>query len=394
LFDGLRGLAVLAILAFHTSEYTARLGVGPLGKLAEVAGGEAVIVFFIISGFLLYRPYAAAHARGQPGPSPARYARRRALRILPAYWTVLTALAVFPGILGVFSGHWWRYYGYLQLYYPHDTGGIAVAWTLCVEVSFYILLPVWALLVGRRTRARPGSWFARVEAWPLAVVVAGGLAVQILVARRHLPYMLGVSLVGQSAWIAIGMLLAVASVFHEHHPASLSRLRAAADRPERCWAVGLLLTLGLIALLPKGGLFGLIAGVEFPQSMPRTFAKLVLEGFLAVCFVLPAVFGDPARGLPRRLLAWRPIVGLGVISYSFYLWHLTVVGVLALSDSPGTFSDTGLNVLAHIHTAPTVVLYVLSLIVTSVLATISYRLIELPFLRRKESPVRPYPQHK
>ena len=72
---------------------------------------QAPILFFAISGFLLYRPWVAA-----PRPAPRRYARRRALRILPAYWLALTLLAIFPGIVGVFTGDWWRYYLFLQLY--------------------------------------------------------------------------------------------------------------------------------------------------------------------------------------------------------------------------------------------------------------------------------------
>jgi peptidoglycan/LPS O-acetylase OafA/YrhL len=389
LFDGLRGIAVLAILAFHTAEYSPRLGFGPLGRLAEVAGGEAVIVFFVISGFLLYRPYVSAHTTGRPRPATARYARRRALRILPAYWTALTVLAIFPGIIGVFSGHWWRYYGYLQLYRTHDSGGIAVAWTLCVEVTYYVALPLWALLIRRLAAARSAAGVWGAEVWPLGLVVAGGLFVQTIVARRALPYVLGVSLVGQSAWLAVGMLLAVASVAHQHNPDALSGLRRVAARPLLCWAAGLVLCAGLIALVPKGGLFGLIAGVEFPQSAPRTVAKLVLEGLLALAFVLPAVFGPREQGLPRRILAWPPVVGLGVISYSFYLYHLTIVQLLAVADGPRPFSAAGVNVLAHIHVARTVVLYMLSLLVTAVVASISYRLIELPFLRRKES--RPQP---
>jgi peptidoglycan/LPS O-acetylase OafA/YrhL len=117
LFDGLRGIAVLGILSFHCAEFSGRIGIGPLGRASEVAGGEAVVVFFVISGFLLYRPYALARATGRRRTPVLRYARRRALRILPAYWIVLTILAVFPAVTGVFTGHWWRYYGYTQAYF-------------------------------------------------------------------------------------------------------------------------------------------------------------------------------------------------------------------------------------------------------------------------------------
>jgi len=159
LFDSLRGLAVLCVVGFHVASLTGRLGHGVAGRLAEVLGTESVLVFFGISGFLLYRPFVAARAEGRPPPRTRAFLRRRAFRILPAYWTALTLLAVFPGIVGAFGGEWWRYYGLLQLYWTDSVGrGIPVAWTLCVEAAFYLLLPLWAV-GARRLRLGPG-WVA------------------------------------------------------------------------------------------------------------------------------------------------------------------------------------------------------------------------------------------
>ncbi len=384
LFDGLRGIAVLAILSFHCAEYSGHIGFGPLGRLAEVSGGEAVIWFFVISGFLLYRPFAAARGHGRKRPSSGLYARRRALRILPAYWVALTLLALVPGIAGVFTGNWWRYYGYLQLYSARTRNeGIPVAWTLCVEVTYYILLPFWALLVRRLPGGSSRRGFLGSELGSLAVVMLGGLAVQVAVSRGHLPYALGVSLAGQCVWIAIGMALAVLSVAFQDERSVPAPVRSLADRPELCWAIAAVAAVGLMLLLPSHGLFGLIATVEVAEPIPRTVAKLGLEGVLAVAFVLPAIFGDQRRGLPRRVLAWRPAIGLGVISYSFYLYHLPIVALLAIRHT-SMFSDTGLNLMAHVHVARTSVLYVLALAITAVVATASYRFVELPFLRRKE----------
>jgi peptidoglycan/LPS O-acetylase OafA/YrhL len=381
LFDGLRGIAVLAVLAFHSAEYSGRVGFGPLGRLAEVAGSEGVIVFFVISGFLLYRPFAAARADGRKRSSIGRYGRRRALRILPAYWAALTLLAIFPGIAGVFTGDWWRYYGYLQLYSTAGrSSGIQVGWTLCVEVSFYIVLPLWVILM-RRLPDRGG--FLRSEFAALAVLVLGGGAIQLAAGRGHLPYALGVSLAGQGAWLALGMALAVASVAVEREPGALAPVRRLAERPALLWAIALVAAAGLAALVPSHGLFGLIVTADVPQSIGRTVAKLLLQGLVALAFVFPAAFGGTSPGIPRKALAWRPFVALGVISYSFYLYHLPIVAFLATRHSTA-FSATGLNLMAHVHTARTLVLYVLALAITTVVATISYRLIELPFLRRKE----------
>jgi peptidoglycan/LPS O-acetylase OafA/YrhL len=385
LFDGLRGIVAVAILAFHAFELTGRVGLGVAGRAAEVAG-QAWIVFFVISGFLLYRPYVSARAQNRPRPSTRRYARRRAIRILPAYWGVLTLLAIFPGIVGVFSGQWWRYYGYLQIYSDGTTTrGIAVAWTLCVEVTFYICLPLWAIAVRRITAGRGARGLLRAEAVPLAIVAAFGIGVQLAAASQRISHVFASTLLALCTWLAIGMALAVASVAAEHDDALVRRLRSLADHPGLCWIGSAIAFVLLMPLVPKGGLFGLIAANQAAQPITTTLARIALEAALVILLVLPVIFGDERRGIPRRVLALRPIAWLGVISYSFYLWHLTVAQFIAFSKAPGTFSATGLNLLGHVHVARTAVLFAASFTLTAVLATASYRLVEFPFLRRKES---------
>ena len=355
-----------------------------------MAGFVGVILFYVISGFLLYRPFVAARARAARLPRAASYARRRVLRIVPGFWAVLTMLAIFPGVAGVFTGDWWRYYGYLQLYSQKtQTLGIPVAWSLCVEVSFYLALPLWAL-AARRLPSRPGvHGLVRVELLPLAVIALGGVVVQLAASRQLVGHLVGASLAGACTWFAIGMALAVVSAA-AHEDGSLAPLfRRLGARSDLCWGIAALAFLALLPLQPKGGLFGLIAAVRAPQSGWVALGTIVLEGIFVTCLVLPAIFGDGRQGLPRRLLASAPMAFLGVVSYSFYLWHLTVAEFIAWRSSPGAFSATGLNLLGHVHTARTLVLYVVTLAATGLLATASYRLIELPFLRRKESaPVR------
>jgi peptidoglycan/LPS O-acetylase OafA/YrhL len=381
LFDGLRGIAVVGILAFHVFEVSGKLGLSWLGKTAEVAGTQAVLWFFAISGFLLYRPYVAARWRGVPGPRTARYARRRALRILPGYWTILTILAIFPGIVGVFSGDWWRYYGYLQLYSASTvTGGIPVAWTLCVEVTFYLALPVWAAAM----RWLPGRRPLVGELWPLAAVAVAGAVIQVAAARQHVPHLLASSLVGQITWIALGMALAAISVAGDWHPGAWPRLRRLASHAGLCWSIGLAAFAAQVALAPGGGVFGLVAAAQTAQPLDRSLIKVALEAVVTVAYLLPAVFGgEGRRGVPRRLLAAAPVVWLGVVSYSFYLWHYTVIAFIARSHLPGAFSGTGLGLMDGYHGDPTFVLFLASFAAVGLLSALSYRFVELPFLRRK-----------
>jgi peptidoglycan/LPS O-acetylase OafA/YrhL len=372
---------VLGILAFHVFETTARLGFGVPGKTAEVLGTQAVIVFFCISGFLLYRPYVAARASGRRGPRTARYARRRAFRILPAYWTVLTILGLFPGIVGVMTGDWWRYYGYLQLYSGRTLNrGIPVAWTLGVEVTFYVLLPIWAALI---RRIRRGGLLVS-ELGPLLAIAAAGAVVQVAAVRGHIGHLVGVSLAGQITWIAIGMGLAVVSVAAQGDAGLRRWAVRIGDHAGACWLLSLAALAGLVALVPPGGLFGLIAAVQTPQPLGRSVAKIGLEAVMAAALVFPAVFGgETRRCLPRRVLALAPVVWLGVISYSFYLWHYTMIQFIALKHDPGFFSASGLGLLDHLHVARTGLLYLVSLLATGLLASASYQFVELPFLRRK-----------
>lgn len=379
MFDGLRGVAIVAVFTYHAAEFSYWLGAGVLGRAAQAAGPQAVVTFFVISGFLLYRPFVAARVEGRRAPSSVKYGRRRALRILPGYWTILTLLAVFPGIVGVFTSDWWRYYGYLQLYSAHTrSGGIQVAWTLCIEVMFYILLPVWAWAVRRLDDRR----MLRSELIPLIVVAAGGAVMQLLAARRQVGYALGASLASQCTWIAIGMGLAALSAVPLR--GRLARaLEALGDRSGLCWIGSLLAFAVLVVLVPKGGLFGLITTLVTRQSGWRTLAKIVASAVCVTLLVLPAIFGGDRRGLPRRLLAWRPVIWLGVISYSFYLLHLTIIEFIALDRSP-TFSARGIGLELKKGVGRQLVMYALSFGVTLLLASVSYRFVELPFLRRKE----------
>src|SRR5439155_8306716 len=83
-----------------------------------------VAIFFVISGFLLYRPFAASRAAGQPAPRTGPYAWRRVLRIVPAYWLALTVTVVVLGRWEVFHpAHLLTFYGRGQAYRGPTIGG-------------------------------------------------------------------------------------------------------------------------------------------------------------------------------------------------------------------------------------------------------------------------------
>ena len=386
LFDSLRGLAVLGVVGYHVFLLTGALERRGIGDAAALAGSVGPTLFFAVSGFLLYRPWVAARAAGAPAPDTGRYFRRRALRILPAYWFALTALAIFPGVTGAFTGDWWRYYFFLQLYDSRTLGlGIPVAWTLCVEVTFYLTLPLWAAAVARTQPGR-GRWaWPRGELAALALLAAAGAAVQVAAGREAIADTAAATLLGQTTWFALGMALAVVSVaapLAEGRPRAL--VEAVAARPVLCW-VGAVAAFAALVLVrgEAGGLFGILSALQTEQPYPKLLADVALTGLLVLLILTPAVWDTPAR-LPQRLLAAAPLAALGLISYGVFLWHLTIAELLILPEMPTHFEADGLGLTNHIPQLGTPILLVLTLAVSCAVAWVSYRFVELPFLRRKE----------
>jgi peptidoglycan/LPS O-acetylase OafA/YrhL len=320
-FDGLRAIAAVAILVHHTA-YWANGGLsarwGPY--YAELTVG--VYVFFVISGFLLYQPFAAAHRTERPAPAVGGYLRRRVLRIYPAYWVALIlTMYVLPIQFIEFSSTRETVANFLliQRYFTWPTvfgAGLPQAWTLVTELSFYLFLPVYAWGVGRLTR----RFGLRAELGALAALIAVGVVVQLFSTFRGpiwqplnvLPFFFPV--------FGLGMLLAIASVRLsglERRPAVFEWIGRV---PWLWWGLAgacFVATVELVGI-PARGDYGL------DQAYVRVWTHTAVGVFLLV----PAIFGPQDRGLIRGFLRWKPWAFLGVISYGIYLWHLTVAAMV------------------------------------------------------------------
>jgi peptidoglycan/LPS O-acetylase OafA/YrhL len=328
-----------------------------------------VTVFFVISGFLLYRPFVAARFGVRPPLRLLGYARRRVLRIVPAYWVALTALALYPGLVGLYENHqWWKYYAFLQIYDGGMAlGGIVQSWSLAVEASFYAALPIFVLLMSRLGRRWPVKRAVRVDLAVLAVLIAGCWATRTY-ALAELPFsVIGGTLAGTVDGFAIGMGLAVVSAAAEAGVYVLPRAqRFVAERPLACWgiAAALLLTVSYALGLPR----------DFAHVSPgMDQLKHVFYDAFAMMLVLPAAFGDDAGGLPRRILAWAPLAWLGLISYGIFLWHLRLLGWLA---EKGAFD--------WVPGSAFVSLMLSGLGLTVAIAATSYYVVERPLLALKD----------
>jgi peptidoglycan/LPS O-acetylase OafA/YrhL len=348
----LRGIAVLAVITFHVASLTGAVNRSFTGRLAALLGSVGPIVFFVLSGFLLLRPFIAGE------PSLRRYARRRCLRILPPYWTALTLLALFPGVVGVFSGDWWRFYGLVQNTSAQTFGqGIPVAWTLCVEMTFYALLPVWALLTRRAS--------LRTHALVFGAAFAVGVLVQALAARLTVDQLVADALPGQIAWFALGGGLAVWSIAR---PA----LRVPAPA---AWGVAAAALLLMAVTVQGRTLAEIVAALGEKRPLWPVLRQIGLTAVLCVGLLMPAIWGE--GGAVRGFLACRPVAYLGLISYSLFLYHLTVAELLANDADPGHFDAGGLGL-----DVSTPVLLVLTLAVSGAVASVSYWVVERPFMSR------------
>lgn len=317
-FEGLRALAALGVLVFHAAGLTEvttgpDAGAGAGAWLNHLSVG--VSVFFVLSGFLLFRPMVEAHLRGVPGPPVVPYLVRRAVRIYPAYWV---ALAASVWLLDLNIGDGWaqfRFFALLQIYWGDTVlGGLPQAWTLCTEVSFYLFLPVWAAAMARVGGSVERR--ARLHLVGLGVLYAIGLVVRARL--RSGGHDLGyTTLPANIDLFAIGMALAVASAssaVRRRAPGAIGRTLGGA--PGAAWLAAACCYGAVVALrLPYG---------FDPPTVVQEVLRQVLFGLIAGLVVGPGVFGPQDDGWIRQALRWRPVVALGVVSYGLYLWHLTV----------------------------------------------------------------------
>lgn len=350
--DGLRGLACISVIWWHSGqEAHAFAGGGWHSWLASLTFGPRV--FFVLSGFLLYRPYISARVLGTPKPTPLGFWRKRALRIFPGYWVALTLLALWPGLPGAVLGKDWAYYyGMAHIYSQHTLfGGLGVSWTVCTEAGFYALLPLIAVL-GAFAHRRFGTRWAR----DLEIAALVGVAVASYFWFHHYT---AVAVTPRSLWLpamaaffAAGMILAHLSVPLPGRPPLRDRIPSWTV----VWVACCLLAFGLYVLRMHVSDFS---------------GAWVVEGLFAVAVVAPAVFARPSDRGFTRLLSTRFMTWLGAVSYGTYLYHRATVQVL-YDHGIGGSSAGGIAVLCLASSA-----------VALALGTVSYHVVELPMLRLK-----------
>jgi peptidoglycan/LPS O-acetylase OafA/YrhL len=397
-FNGLRAVAALLVVFHHAAFATAfeqrgfRVpftdSVVPIGAyFAHMDIG--VQIFFLISGFLLYRPMVASAFAGRAPRDVRTYARHRFLRIYPAYWVAFVCIALFVGVYMPVSGGR-SLFEYFFLIHLYDTGsvivngrpvwralgGISQSWTLVVEVSFYIFLPLYAAMMRRLGRGRDRESRFRLEMAMLAVLYAFSVVWRAFV-YWGVPDDTAFAFLG-NFWLpanldlfALGMGLAVVRTWAEARDGPVPLLERI-GRVDWLWWV-----LAALSFHTASYWIGLPRGLELVDG-GRAFARELFYSGAAFFFLLPAVFGPQDRGVTRRFLQLRPMVYLGMISYGIYLWHQAFITKV---HQWGGWAD---NLLPS---GPFLQVLIPALALTIVVASLSWYLVEAPLLRRKGRPI-------
>jgi len=330
--DGLRAVAVAPVILWHA------------GVKAVGGGFIGVDVFFVISGYLITGLIVSEREAGTF--TLARFYERRARRILPALLLVVACFVPFAwawapiGQLNGYGRSLAAVTAFISNYVFMGSSGYFVAigeekpllhtWSLAVEEQYYLIFPVLLLMLWRLGRRRI------VGALAIGAALSFGLA-ELYALRGDGD---GFYLLPTRAWeLLIGALAALTP----HDP------RAPADR----WRQGLSLA-GLAAIVVS------VFAFDPAMAFPSVYALLPTLGAAAI--LLSATPGTWVN----RLLSSAPFVGLGLISYSAYLWHQPVF----------VFAR-----LRHVHAVPALTMAGL-IALTLLLATLSWRFVETPFRDR------------
>ena len=322
--DGLRGVAVLAVMGFHAG-------------LGAVNGGLlGVDMFFVLSGFLVTSLLLAEHARTGTIKLLAFWARR-ARRLLPALLVLLIGIGAYARWVGggvppaqlrgdalftlVYSANW-HFIASGQNYFVRfgALSPLLHTWSLAVEEQFYLVWPLVALVVLRRFGRRGVGWAAGIIGAASAAVCAGLFLGGASIDRLYY----GTDTRAQS--IMVGALLAVLVPLTER-PARPSQADPPTPpgsgpawwHPTRRRAVAALGLIGACALL-------------WALHAVQGDGPLLYEGgFLVVALCTAAVIASTVE-LPRaaltRALCLRPLRYTGRISYGLYLYHWPLFLVL------------------------------------------------------------------
>jgi len=371
--EGLRAVAATLVFLMHawalmggrTDRLIDAFGAETIRSVSPFffhAGPTGVSLFYAISGLLLYTPFVRARRRGE-SLNLGSYMVRRAARIVPAYWLALVVIGIATGNEILFTPRGildyffffelWTTLDFNHLLHPMTNdpfnlshhvqfdvisgNPIGVAWTLCVEVSFYLFLPVWAWALAKLTSARTNP--LRFEVAVIAAVMALSLIYKVSVLNRAVdidfePWLM--ILPNSIDIFAVGMLLALFAA-HATDSDWPRLLRVAGQHPTTCWVLA-------------AGVYVVVCLLEsrWNSNPSKSWYPVDQDGMLhwqqgiwaevnlviAALLLAPIVVASERRSLVSRFLNLKAVAWVGLVSYGLYLWH-----VFVLDQITGLFKD-------------------------------------------------------
>ncbi len=332
--DGFRGIGMSLVFVAHIFA-----NADPAPNLASYGWAKqpiaridlALATFFVLSGYLIARPFLRSFVLGTKRPSIRRYARNRALRIVPIFYVVAILTLVLFGLDGAISATpdnpsgtgptsaWWQILSIFTFTQTYTNGSatlpIGQAWSLDVEAAFYVAIPIAATLAFRL-----GAPLKTPKARAIAALAfIGGLALFSIALRQKagnsFPALTSPPLI---VYIFLpGVALAVVEPF------AVPYFRGHAERARRfAWAcVGLAIVCWLLYMK-----WDYNAGTtQIHHALGRRCILLALFGMCLIAAMIALQLGTnrAPRWLDNRWTNW-----LGERSYAFYLVHVVVIFVL------------------------------------------------------------------
>jgi len=367
--DGARATSAILVVAHHCATPAAR---GPypgtlIGRLFDSAGHWAVALLFILSGYLLFREFVGKILFQESRTPLPHYFERRFLRIYPAYWLSLIGAVLLLGATRL-QGSTFGLFTLFERFLNKDTPfpGIAVYWTLSIEIVFYLFLPIFSAVLGMLL-SRISTLKNRIRTLLIAIMVLIAVTpvyVGLVVSSHQDDFRLTSAFPQYVGWFGLGMMLTVLAELRSRGVRMSQSLCGLADRTWACWTcagVAFACMLAMKTTTPPFGAF-------YQWSTLETQFTMLFLGATTFFFLLPLTVGtSTTRGV--LLLGSRPMVWLASVSYGIYLWHLIVILYINLHlKLPSGFFGF-------------LLLFVLTLVPSILIGWLSSRLVEQPAMK-------------
>jgi len=328
--DGLRAIACLLVVWHHTAQKLNPEGLPPLAGLLQFLGmrGEVgVSLFFVLSGCLLSLPFWASFVESKPFPSIKRYSINRAARIAPAFWLNLIICNILAVVMFNLEFNWQKFVSaflflnsyHYSTFFPTEING--PLWSIGLEVSCYLLLPIVLYLIFR---------IARSTAWAYV-----GLLTAIVTLQALNPVIIRVFMTdndqkgwqfgidgGAKQWLPYWNISTFFTQFLIGSLAALVivHLRSTKTKPTRIFDFAFIAT-AIQAII-------LVVSRLTPGWEDSFTQQPYLSPFFAIFMAGLLVFASHSkyvsRVLDNRLFSW-----LAKLSFGIYLWHVVVIEIIA-----------------------------------------------------------------